>query len=151
MTGLLLAIPIGLAAVVVAAVVQRRTNRHEMTQTGFGVPSQLARADFARPDTPWLVVLFSSATCDSCASAWDKVKHLASDDVAVEDAEAVERKDLHERYKVEAVPTIVVVDGEGAVRASFLGTPTAADLWATVAMLRDPAMELPEGCDLHQP
>ncbi len=151
MERLLVAVVLGVIAVGVAAVLQRRTSRREMTPVGYGVPAQVDRDDFERPDAPWLVVLFSSDTCASCAAAWEKARHLASDDVVVQEVEAAERRDLHQRYRVDAVPTLIVVDVEGVVRASFLGTPTAADLWATLALLRDPAIELPDGCDLHQP
>jgi hypothetical protein len=32
---------------------------------------------------------------------------------------------------------IVVADDEGVTRASFIGVPSAADLWAALAELRD--------------
>ena len=35
-------------------------------------------SDFARPDAPWLVVVFSSATCDACASMVAKAHVLAT-------------------------------------------------------------------------
>jgi hypothetical protein len=82
------------------------------------------------------VAVFSSATCLSCQDAWEKARLLDSDEVAVQEIEASERKDLHERYRIDAVPMIVVVDDEGVTRASFIGVPTAADLWAALAELR---------------
>lgn len=100
------------------------------------VPAQLVRTDFPRADAPWLVVLFSSSTCDGCAPMAEKVRALESDDVAVFDADFHSRRDLHERYGVEAVPIVVIVDAEGVTRASFTGTATATDLWARVAELR---------------
>ncbi len=124
-------------AVAVAALITKRTRVDAPTQPeGYAVPALLDRHDFDRPDAPWLVVLFSSATCLSCADAWDKAKHLESNEVAVQDVEAVERRDLHERYKIDAVPMIVVADDEGVTRASFVGVPSAADLWAAMAELR---------------
>jgi len=42
---------------------------------------------------------------------------------------------------------LLVVDGSGAARASFLGPVTATDLWATVAELREPGTLPAEGCD----
>jgi hypothetical protein len=151
MDRLLIAVALAVVAVAVAAVIQKRTSRRGApTRAGYGVPTLLDRADFDRPDAPWLVVLFSSATCNSCESAWDKARHLASADVAVQDCEATEERGLHERYGIDAVPTIVIADDQGVVRGSFLGTPTATDLWATLARLRDPGLQLPDGCDLHQ-
>jgi len=61
---------------------------------------------------------------------------LESDEVAVQEIEVSEHKDLHARYSIDAVPMIVVVDDEGVTRASFIGVPTAADLWAALAELR---------------
>ena len=52
------------------------------------------------------------------------------------DIEYHDHRDLHERYGVEAVPIVVIVDAEGVTRASFAGTATATDLWAKVAELR---------------
>jgi hypothetical protein len=100
------------------------------------VPPQLQRADFPRPDAPWLIVLFSSTACDSCAQMAEKVKALESDEVAVADVEYHDHRDLHERYGIQGVPIVVVADHEGVTRKSFAGTATATDLWAAVAELR---------------
>lgn len=105
-------------------------------RTGYTVPDQLDRADFERPDAPWLVVEFSSRTCLSCADTWEKVKVLESDEVAVQDVAHQDRKDLHDRYGIEAVPVVLVADREGVVQKSFVGPPSAADLWAALAELR---------------
>jgi hypothetical protein len=134
---------LAVAGVVVAAVVawaMQRRRPAPPTQGKWPVPTQLDRADFARPDAPWLVAVFSSATCDSCAKAVAQAEVLASDDVAVQEAEATAQRDLHRRYGIEAVPVTVVADAEGVVRASFVGPPTAGDLWSAVADLRaDPS------------
>ena len=133
---------IGLAVALVAAaaavVITKRTRVDAPTQPeSYEVPAMLDRADFDRPEAPWLVAVFSSSTCLSCEDAWDKARHLESDEVAVQEIEAIERKDLHERYDIDAVPMIVVADDEGVTRASFVGVPSAADLWAALAELRD--------------
>jgi hypothetical protein len=133
-------------AVVVAEVLRRRTEARAPVRTGYTVPGQLDRADFDRPEAPWLVVLFSSETCDACAGTWEKVRQLACDDVAVQDVPWQSRAELHRRYAVEAAPSVLVADAEGVVRASFVGPPTATDLWASVAELREPG-SVPEGCD----
>jgi hypothetical protein len=124
-------------AVAVALLVQRR-RPEAPTQGRWEAPAQLDRADFARPDTPWLVAVFSSATCDSCARTVAQAKVLEAVDVAVEDVEVSARADLHRRYAIEAVPIVVVADREGVVHRSFVGPPTATDLWAAVAELRQP-------------
>ena len=102
------------------------------------VPRQLHRGDFTRPDAPWLVVLFASATCDGCKAMAAKVAVLESGDVAVETSEYPSARQVHERYKIESVPLVVVVDGDGVTRGAFLGPTSATDLWAAVAELRRP-------------
>ena len=123
-------------AVVVALLLERR--RPEAPTAGnWAVPAQLDRADFARPDAPGLVAVFTSATCDSCAKTVEQAKVMASDEVAVDEAEVKSRPDLHRRYHIDAVPITVIADGEGVVRRSFTGPPSATDLWAAVAGVRD--------------
>jgi hypothetical protein len=136
-------------AVAVAAVIRRRVEPPAPTRTGYAVPSQLHRADFVRPDAPWLVVVFSSDTCLACVGTWEKARQLESPSVATQDVEVSAHKDLHDRYEIDAVPCLVVADADGVVRASFIGEPTATDLWAAVAELREPG-STPEACDHHQ-
>jgi hypothetical protein len=132
----LLAAVVVVVAVVVALILERR--RPEAPTAGnWAVPAQLDRADFAHPDAPWLVAVFTSATCDSCAKAVEQAKVMASDEVAVDEAEVKARPDLHRRYHIDAVPITVVADREGVVRRSFTGPPSATDLWAAVAGVRD--------------
>lgn len=138
---------VALVAVVVAVVVQRRQPGAPV-RTGFNVPAQLHRGDFARPDADWLVVVFTSATCSTCAGVWDKVRVLDSTAVATDEVEVGARRDLHDRYGIDGVPTTVVADREGVVRASFLGPATATDLWAALAELREPG-SVPDGCHGH--
>jgi hypothetical protein len=110
--------------------------RPSPVRTSAPVPAQLVRTDFPRPDAPWLVVIFSSSTCDGCAPMAEKVRALESNDVAVAEVEYNEQRVLHDRYGIEAVPIVVVVDTEGVTRKSFTGTATATDLWAAVAEVR---------------
>lgn len=115
-----------LLAVAVALVAERRRPAPP-TRTGYTVPDQLDRADFVRPDAPWLVVLFSSATCSSCAAAREVVTALEGADVAVQEAEVAAEPALHERYAIDAVPTTVVADADGVVVHHVLGAPAATD------------------------
>ena len=137
MERLLLVAGLVAVALVVAQVLQRR-RPEPPTQGKWQVPTQLDRADFDGADRPWLVVVFTSATCASCEKALAKAQVLESPDVAFQDVAYQERKDLHERYAIEVVPTTLAVDPEGVVQASFIGTPTATDLWAAVAEARAP-------------
>jgi hypothetical protein len=143
----LLVVVLAAVAVAVAVVAQRRRRPPAPTVTGHVLPDRLDRADFTRPEAPWLVAVFTAATCDTCAGVWEKAVLLASDDVAVEEVEARQRRDLHTRYRVTAVPGVVVADAAGTVRARFLGPVTATDLWATVAELRAPGSLPDAACD----
>jgi hypothetical protein len=127
---------IGLAVVV--AQFLRRRRPEPPTQSRWTVPAQLDRADFARSDAPWLVAAFTSATCASCGGAVAKAAVLASDDVAFQEISFQTSRETHERYAIETVPMIVVADHDGVVRASFIGTPSATELWAAVAEVRHP-------------
>ena len=125
------------AAVGVAALFQRRRSAPP-TQGRWTVPAQLDRADFENPDAAWLVAVFTSTACESCSRMLQKAAVLASTDVAVTEVPYQSRNDLHRRYAVEVVPLLVLADADGVVRASFVGVPSATDLWAAVAEARAP-------------
>jgi hypothetical protein len=99
-------------------------------------PQQLDRNDFPRPDASWLVVLFTSRHCDSCAGLVDKALPLASDEVGVVEVEYTLQPDLHARYQIDAAPITVLVDREGVTRGSFVGAFSAPELWSALAELR---------------
>jgi hypothetical protein len=120
----------------VAAIVDRRRT-DAPTQPTWTVPAQLDRSEFLRPEASWLVVVFSSATCDSCRDTVAKAEVLASNEVAVEEVEVGASPERHRRYGIDAVPVVVIADTEGVVRASFVGPPTATDLWSALATARD--------------
>lgn len=145
MIQLLVVAVVGLVAVGVALLLRRRDEDAPTQGPSWAVPTQLDRRDFVRPEAPWLVAVFSSATCLSCQDTWSKASLLESEAVAVQDVEAIERKDLHDRYLVDAVPMILIADASGAVQRSFVGPPTATDLWAALAELRQPGT-VPASC-----
>ena len=122
----------------VALLVGRRQRSDAPSQPRrWPMPAQLDRADFDAAATPWLAVLFTSATCDSCARIEQMVRPLASPSVAVTVLAWQDHKDLHERYGIEAVPCFVLADQEGVVRWGSVGRDvTATDLWAAVAEAR---------------
>jgi Thioredoxin len=125
------------AAIGVAFVLQRRRPVAPPRDV-YPVPRQLDRQDFRRAETPWLVALFSSTTCDSCDGLMAKVAALESDHVATCEIEYHAQPDVHDRYEIAGIPTTVVADGDGVVRAGFVGAFTATDLWAAVAEARTP-------------
>jgi hypothetical protein len=133
---------VALAVVVLsvgAGLVLRRTRPVAApTQPSFEVPAQLDRADFPQATAPWLVVVFSSATCNSCADVLRKAAVLESRDVSVVDVEFSAMAKLHRKYGIEAVPIVAVADSAGVVCRGFTGPVTATDLWAAVAEARQP-------------
>jgi hypothetical protein len=130
---ILIALVIGALATLIAVAIKQR-KPEAPTQAKFASPQQLDRADFSNPKAPWLVVLFVSDTCHTCAGLLPKVQMLASDTVSVEVSSFQSDKARHERYHIEAVPTTVLAD---------------ADLWAAMAELREPGSTPPP--EAHQP
>jgi Thioredoxin len=126
-----------IAAGTVAWVLQRRRPAPPPRDV-YPVPRQLDRSDFPRADAPWLVALFSSTTCESCQTLPPKLAVLESADVATCEIEYHARPALHRRYEISGIPTTVVADASGVVRAAFVGAFTATDLWAAVAEARAP-------------
>jgi hypothetical protein len=140
---MMLRVGIGAALLVVAVIVALALERRRKATAGpirdsYPVPRQLHRPDFPQPESPWLVALFSSSTCDSCASMREKVLAIGSSEVAVCDIEFSQARELHERYGISGVPMVLVADADGVVRRSFVGPVTATDLWAAVAEVRSP-------------
>ena len=114
----------------------------------YPIPRQLTRADFPRPDAPWLVALFSSTTCDGCAAMRDKVLAIDTAEVAAIEVTFQTDRAIHDRYEISGVPMVLVADHEGVVRRAFLGAVSATDLWAAVAAARDPSLEIRHGLDI---
>ena len=131
---------VALVAVAVAvALVARRRRPDPPTQPSWTVPVAARPRRLRRAGTrPGSWPCSRRPPCTSCRRAVAAAGPLATGDVAVQEVEVGTRKDLHDRYGIDAVPTIVVADAGGVVRASFVGPPTATDLWAAVAEARDP-------------
>jgi hypothetical protein len=112
-----------LAAVAMAALVglialllRRRQRPDAPTQPRRpSVPAQLDRADFARPEAPWLIAVFTSATCLSCRGMVDQLRGRESDETVVQEVRFEERPDLHRRYGITAVPVGLIADADGVV------------------------------------
>lgn len=141
---LFIALAIAVALVVSAVLRRRRTDAP--TQGGFHIPTQLDRGDFDSSEAPWLVAIFTSATCNTCADVSEKAFVLASRDVAVQRIDYTQNPDLHKRYGVDAVPLLVIADARGVVRNGFVGPVKAQDLWAAVAECREPG-STPDPCE----
>ena len=59
----------------------------------------------------------------------------------VDDVEHPQRRDLHDRYGIESVPTLVVADREGVVTWSFVGPPPSM---AIVELIEDLGLMPPD-------
>ena len=138
MSQVVIAVLVLAAALAVGAVLRRRRVLDAPTQPVFSAPAQLDRADFTAAAEPWLVAVFSSATCSACADVTSKAKVLASAEVAVVEVVYPAAAALHRKYHIDAVPMVVIADAAGVVRASFVGPVSATDLWAAVAEARKP-------------
>jgi hypothetical protein len=146
---LVLVLAVVAVAVVAALLAQRRRPDAPANPIDHVAPAQLDRADFVAPASPWLVAVFTSSTCDSCASVWERVVPLASSAVATMEVEVGSRGDLHRRYHITAVPTTVVADADGVVVRSFIGPVSATHLWGALAELREPGT-VPDSCSAAQ-
>jgi hypothetical protein len=118
------------------------------TQAGFEIPIQIDRNDFEDPHSPWLVVVFTSATCHTCTDVVTKAEVLSSSEVAVQRIDYTVNPALHKRYRIDAVPLLVIADVDGVVQKGFIGPLKAQDLWAAMAECRDPG-STPESCQSH--
>jgi hypothetical protein len=134
-TRLVVALVVIVAAVVAARLLERRRPAPP-SRDAYPVPAQLDRLDFPRPDAPWLFVLFSSRTCDSCRPMAERVAALESETVAAVDVEAFADKELHRRYRIEGVPMVVLADAAGVVRAGFVGSVDTWELEEALASAR---------------
>ena len=138
MPQILIAVIVVAGTIALGLLLRRRQQVDAPTQAAHLVPTQLDRADFAEPSTPWLVVVFSSASCSTCADVVRKAQVLRTSEVAVSDVAFGTHRLLHVKYAIAAVPIVVVADCDGVVRAAFTGPVSATDLWAAVAEARQP-------------
>jgi len=138
MVSIAIAFGIGLSVALIALVLRRRSAVDAPTQKVFAAPTQIDRSDFPTAQHQWMVAVFTSETCHVCADMLGKAHVVASNSVSVVELEYSAFKDLHGKYNVEAVPTIIVTDERGVVHKSFIGPVSATDLWAGVASAREP-------------
>jgi thioredoxin-like negative regulator of GroEL len=129
MERLVIAILLVGVAVAIATVMQRR--RPDAPMQGSPVaslPQQLDRDDFDQAASPWLVVVFTSETCDACLDVVAAARQLEQPDVAVQVLTWQNHKQTHERYKIDSVPATVIAGRDGAVGAGFIGRVPASEL-----------------------
>jgi glutaredoxin len=145
-------------AVVIAAIIivivrfrQKQRGADAPTQPAWQFPAQLDPADFETNSDQWMVVVFTSSTCSTCADVAAKAQVLESASVSVNTVDYINHAELHKRYEIDAVPITVIADSSGVVKRGFIGPVTATDLWAGLAEVREPgSVEQGDGCGHHE-
>ncbi|MDA3040765.1 MAG: hypothetical protein O3C27_14790 [Actinomycetota bacterium] len=127
MTRLIVLLVLTAAAVAIALLIQRR-RPDPPSAPSYRAPTQLDRSDFDGIDTPILLVVFASTTCDSCAAVWSLVSTVDRSDTVVERVLVEDDPERHRRYRIDGVPTTLIVDPQGVVRGSFFGPFSAEEL-----------------------
>lgn len=127
MTRLIVLVVLAAVAVGVAVVLQRR-RPDPPSAPSYRAPVQLDRDDFANPERPFLAVVFASTTCNTCPEVWKLIEPLGSDLLAVERVDVQDRATLHQRYRIDGVPTTILADADGVVGKAFFGPMRLDDL-----------------------
>lgn len=117
----------------------RRRKTDAPPQVRGSTPHQVIWSDFSSHEKQWLVIVFTSSTCDACRDVAAKAQVLESREVTVKIVDYKHSRNLHERYQIDSVPTTVIADRAGVVRFSNVGPITATDLWAALARARQSA------------
>jgi len=133
---LVIAAVIVLVAFGVAELLRRRQPDAPTQGSIVPLPQQLDRIDFDHTDLVWLVVVFSSATCEACEEALVKARTLVGPDLGLQEVSWQLDPALHERYNIDTVPAMIISGPDGAVEAAFLGNPPTTELWAAMEAAR---------------
>lgn len=128
---LLIALVLIAVAVGVAAVARRR-RPDPPTAPSYRAPIQLDRDDFDGVTEPGLLVMFGSTTCDSCRGAWETVSGLGRPGLAVQRIDVEDDASLHQRYKIDGVPTTVLAGDDGVVHSTWFGPVDRDELIAAI-------------------
>lgn len=117
-----LLVMVAVAAVAgMAAWWQQQRVRPAPTSTPGAPPGSLDRSDFRAPEAPVLIAVFTSKTCSSCDAVWAELSGYESASVVTQNVEVSADAALHSRYKIDSVPTAVVVDAAGETQVAFVG------------------------------
>ena len=136
MTRLVILIVLAVVAVGVAYLLQRR-RPDPPSAPSYRAPAQLDRNDFDGPDRPYLAVVFASTGCNTCPEVWSLVEPMGDEELVVQRVDVEDDGGgLHQRYRIDGVPTTVLADGQGVVTATFFGPVPAEELAEAVTGLR---------------
>ncbi len=75
-----------------------------------------------------LAVVFASTTCNTCPEVWAAVEQLASPELVVQRVDVQDGAELHQRYKIDGVPTTILANHQGVVAKAFFGPVDEAEL-----------------------
>lgn len=135
MERLLITLLVAAVAIGGAALFNHRRNRPAPTVMPGKPPDEVARDEFVSPEAPWLIAVFSSATCMACAAVWDDIRRFETPRVVTQNVELTADPRLHKRYRIDSVPTTVVVDTSDSVRLSFVGPLSPKDKETLAALV----------------
>ena len=121
-----------IAVAVVIATAARRRRPDPPSAPSFRAPVQLDRDDFDDPAAAGLLILFGSTTCDSCRGAWQTVAGLARAGLVVQRVDVEDDPSLHQRYRIDGVPTTVLADAEGVVHSTWFGPVDRDELISSI-------------------
>ncbi len=102
----------------------------------YKAPAQLDLQDFDQPTATVTLVVFASTTCDTCPEVWEIVSSHRERDVAAQRIDVQDNPQLHKRYKIDGVPTTLIVDAEGVVVQAFFGFLRNIDVAESIARAR---------------
>ncbi len=109
-----------LVAVAVALLLQRR-RPEPPSSPSYRAIAEVDRSEFAHRDVPVLVVMFGSSNCHTCPQVWEALETIEGPGVAVERVDVQVDPERHRRYRIDGVPTTIIVETDGTVRRTFFG------------------------------
>ncbi len=124
LTNAIMVLLLGVFAAIVAFLVNKR-NSDSPSVPKNSLPIQIDRSDFENPKTEWILILFSSDSCDSCQEVRNLIKGLALDSFHIQEVEFPQETSTHQRYGIDSVPITLVAGTDGVVVWSYAGVPTA--------------------------
>jgi thiol-disulfide isomerase/thioredoxin len=121
-------------ATLVAVASRSRDGRARRGRTGSFDPKDAAHSALGTRAT---LVQFSTETCARCPQVRRVLQGYVDVEAGVAHVEVdlTRRPDLSSRYRILQTPTTFLVDGEGGVRARFLGVPQRQALTDALATL----------------
>lgn len=133
-------------ATVLGVVLRARTGRARPTDGRAGTAQAHPTADLAPADAfgaAATLVQFSTPTCARCPATRRQLDAVADTTPGVTriEIDLAERPELARRFDVMQTPTVLLLDGDRAVRTRFGGPPRPAELSAALDTVLTPGTE----------